>query len=235
VARYKRSVLGVAWTMLNPLGTMLIMVLVFSRVFNEVESYSTYVLTGIICWTMFQQSTSFAMSSMVWGSRLFQQIYMPRTSFVISTVLAGLVNFILSLVPLFIIMAFSNVQFKLTLLLLPFSMLILFTFSLGVSLLVSTLAVFFPDVAEMYPVLLLAWMYLSPIIIPVEILEEVLNGLILTLNPFFYVVNIFRLLVYDGVFPSALDWGLAFLVSFIFLVSGWTLFTKKADKFAYHV
>ena len=235
VARYKRSVLGVAWTMLNPLGTMLIMVLVFSRVFNAVESYSTYVLTGIICWTMFQQSTSFAMSSMVWGSRLFQQIYLPRTSFVISTVLASLVNFVLSLVPLFLIMAFSNVQFTITLLLLPFSMLILFIFSLGVSLLVSTLAVFFPDVAEMYPVILLAWMYLSPIIIPVEILEEVLNGLILTLNPFFYVVNIFRLLVYDGVFPSSLDWGLAFLVSFTFLVLGWALFTKKADKFAYHV
>ena len=235
VARYKRSVLGVAWTMLNPLGTMLIMVLVFSRVFNTVQSYPTYVLTGIICWTMFQQSTSFAMSSMVWGSTLFQQIYLPRTSFVVSTVLASLVNFVLSLVPLFIIMAFSKVEFELTVLLLPFSMLILFTFSLGVGLLVSTLAVFFPDVAEMYPVLLLAWMYLSPIIIPVEILQEVLNGLVITLNPFYYVVNIFRLLVYEGTFPTAFEWGLAFLISFAFLVTGWVLFTKKADSFAYHV
>ena len=124
VARYKRSVLGVAWTMLNPLGTMLIMVLVFSRVFQSVESYPTYVLTGIICWTMFQQSTSFAMSSMVWGSQLFQQIYLPRTAFVVSTVLASLVNFILSLIPLFLIIAFSNIQLRITLVLLPLSMLL---------------------------------------------------------------------------------------------------------------
>ena len=235
VARYKRSVLGVAWTMLNPLGTMLIMVLVFSRVFQSVESYPTYVLTGIICWTMFQQSTSFAMSSMVWGSQLFQQIYLPRTAFVVSTVLASLVNFILSLIPLFLIIAFSNIQLRITLVLLPLSMLLLFAFSLGVGLLISTLAVFFPDVAEMYPVLLLAWMYLSPIIIPVEILQEVLNGWVVKLNPFNYVLNIFRQIVYHGTFPNLTDWGLAILVSFSILIIGWVFFTKKADTFAYHV
>lgn len=235
VARYKRSVLGVAWTMLNPLGTMLIMVLVFSRVFQSVESYPTYVLTGIICWTMFQQSTSFAMSSMVWGSQLFQQIYLPRTAFVVSTVLASLVNFILSLIPLFLIIAFSNIQLRITLVLLPLSMLLLFAFSLGVGLLISTLAVFFPDVAEMYPVLLLAWMYLSPIIIPVEILQEVLNGWVVKLNPFNYVLNIFRQIVYHGTFPNLTDWGLAIMVSFSILIIGWVFFTKKADTFAYHV
>lgn len=235
VARYKRSVLGVAWTMLNPLGTMLIMVLVFSRVFQTVESYPTYVLTGIICWTMFQQSTSFAMSSMVWGSQLFQQIYLPRTAFVVSTVLASLVNFVLSLIPLFLIIAFSSVQLRITLVLLPFSMMLLFAFSLGIGLLISTLAVFFPDVAEMYPVLLLAWMYLSPIIIPTEILQEVLNGWVVRLNPFNYVLNIFRQIVYHGTFPSFQDWGLAILVSFSFLIIGWIFFTKKADTFAYHV
>jgi ABC-type polysaccharide/polyol phosphate export permease len=68
VARYKRSVLGIAWTMLNPLGTMVIMVVVFSQVFSATENYAGYVLTGIIVWTMFSQSTSMAMSSMVWGS-----------------------------------------------------------------------------------------------------------------------------------------------------------------------
>ena len=235
VARYKRSVLGVAWTMLNPLGTMLIMVLVFSQVFQSVESYPTYVLTGIICWTMFQQSTSFAMSSMVWGSQLFQQIYLPRTAFVVSTVLASLVNFILSLIPLFLIIAFSNIQLRITLVLLPLSMLLLFAFSLGVGLLISTLAVFFPDVAEMYPVLLLAWMYLSPIIIPVEILQEVLNGWVVKLNPFNYVLNIFRQIVYHGTFPNLTDWGLAIMVSFSILIIGWVFFTKKADTFAYHV
>ena len=100
VARYKRSFLGVAWTMLNPLGTMLIMVIVFSQVFDRADNYAAYVLTGVICWTMFSQSTTMAMSSMVWGSALFKQIYVPRTAFVVSTIMASMVNFVISLVPL---------------------------------------------------------------------------------------------------------------------------------------
>lgn len=151
VARYKRSILGVAWTMLNPLGTMLIMVIVFSQVFHGTENYSAYVLTGIICWTMFSQSTSMAMNSMVWGSQLFQQIYLPRSSFVISTILASMVNFILSLVPLGFIFLVTGVPLRLSALLLPVFMIFLFSFSLGVALLLSTIAVFFPDVADLYP------------------------------------------------------------------------------------
>jgi len=235
VARYKRSVLGVAWTMLNPLGTMVIMVVVFSQVFSAVQSYPAYVLTGLICWTMFSQSTSFAMNSMVWGSELFHRIYLPRTSFVVSTILASMVNFILSLVPLFLILLITQVPLKWTVILLPLSMLLILAFSLGVGLLISTLAVFFPDVANMYPVILTAWMYMSPIIIPVDVLQEIFSGWLLRLNPFYYVMNIFRLLVYEGTLPSLTDWGLGVLVSFGVLIIGWIFFCKKADNFAYHV
>lgn len=235
VARYKRSFLGVAWTMLNPLGTMVIMVVVFSQVFNTVQSYSAYVLTGLICWTMFSQSTSFAMNSMVWGSELFHRIYLPRTSFVISTILACMVNFVLSLVPLFLILLITRMTLHWTVFLMPLSMLLILAFSLGVGLLVSTLAVFFPDVENMYPVILTAWMYVSPIIIPVDVLKNIFDGWLLRLNPFYYVLNIFRLLVYEGVMPDLSEWGLAILVSFGVLIIGWIIFCKRADTFAYHV
>ena len=190
VARYKRSVLGVAWTMLNPLGTMLIMVVVWSQVFVRAENYPAYVLTGIICWTMFSQSTNMAMSSMVWGSTLFQQIYVPRSSFVVSTILASMVNFIISLVPLAIIFIISGIPFHTSALLLPVYMIFLFAFSLGVALLISTVAVFFPDIADLYPVVLTAWMYLTPIIMPLNFYREILNGLLLYINPFFCHVAI---------------------------------------------
>ena len=235
VARYKRSVLGVAWTMLNPLGTMLIMVVVFSRVFQGTENYAAYVLTGLICWTMFSQSTNMAMSSMVWGSQLFKQIYVPRTGFVVSTILASMVNFVLSLVPLGIVFAITGVQLRPSALLLPISMLFLFSFSLGVALLVSSIAVFFPDVADLYPVVLTAWMYLTPIIMPLEFYREILNGLLLYINPFYYVVNLFRILMLDGFVPHLQTWVATAVSSFGILIIGWIFFSLRADRFAYHV
>jgi len=235
VARYKRSVLGVAWTMLNPLGTMLIMVVVFSRVFRGTENYAAYVLTGIICWTMFSQSTSMAMNSMVWGSQLIKQIYVPHSSFVVSTIMASMVNFVLSLVPLFLIFAITGVQLKPSALLLPVFMLLLFSFSLGIALLISTLAVFFPDVADLYPVVLTAWMYLTPIIMPLEFYREILDGLLLYINPFYYIVNLFRILMLDGFVPHLQTWVATAVSSFGVLIIGWIFFCLKADDFAYHI
>jgi ABC-2 type transport system permease protein len=235
VARYKRSVLGVAWTMLNPLMTMLIMVVVFSQVFATTEAYAAYVLTGVICWTMFSQSTSIAMDSMVRGSPLFQQIYLPRTAFVLSTILANMVNFVLSLIPLVIILIITRVPLRPSALLLPFFMILLLAFSLGVALLLSTLAVFFPDIADFYPVVLMAWMYLSPILMPLEFYRQILGGLLLYINPFYYVMNLFRLLILDGVFPHLRTWGATSAVSLGVLLIGWIFFCKKADTFAYHV
>lgn len=235
VARYKRSALGVAWTMLNPLGTMLIMVTVFSKVFGQPESYGAYVLSGVICWTMFSQSTSMSMNSMVWGSQLYKQIYLPRTAFVVSTVLAGVVNFLLSLVPLVLIMLFSKVTLHWSALLLPVFLIFLFSFTLGVALLISSLAAYFPDVADLYPVVLTAWMYLTPIIMPLDFYREVLNGLLLYVNPLYYIVNLFRILVIDGFVPHWQTWAATAVVSFGILIIGWLFFCKKADSFAYHV
>jgi len=235
VARYKRSVLGIAWTMLNPLGTMLIMVVVFSQVFQTAKNYPAYVLSGVIVWTMFSQSTSMAMSSMVWGSQLFHQIYVPRTSFVVSTILASMVNFVLSFIPLGLIFLITGVPLRPSALLLPVFMVFLFSFSLGVALLLSTLAVFFPDIADFYPVLLTAWMYLSPIIMPLDFYRKILNGLLLYINPFYYIINLFRILVLDGFVPHLQTWGATAFVSFGVLIIGWVFFCSKADKFAYHV
>ena len=235
VARYKRSVLGVAWTMLNPLGTMLIMYIVFSHVFASEENYAAYILTGILTWTMFSQSTSMAMSSMVGGSSLLQQIYMPRSAFVVSTILASLVNFVLSLVPLVVILLLTGVPIRLPFLLLPIYLLLLLCFSLGVALMLSTVAVFFPDFVDFYPVILMAWMWLSPIMMPLEFYREIMNGLLLYINPFYYVMNLFRLLVMDGVFPHFRTWAAVSFICITTLLIGWYAFSRKADSFAYYV
>jgi ABC-type polysaccharide/polyol phosphate export permease len=172
---------------------------------------------------------------MVWGSQLYKQIYLPRTAFVVSTVLAGVVNFLLSLVPLVLIMLFSKVTLHWSALLLPVFLIFLLSFTLGVALLISSLAAYFPDVADLYPVILTAWMYLTPIILPLDFYREVLNGLLLYVNPFYYIVNLFRILVIDGFIPHWQTWAATAVVSFGILIIGWLFFCKKADSFAYHV
>jgi len=108
VARYKRSALGVAWTMLNPLGTMLIMTFVFSNLFKSVQSYPVYILSGLIAWNFFAQGTNAAMSGLVWGGSLMQRIYLPRTIFGVSAIGTALVNLLLSIIPLLLVMAITQ-------------------------------------------------------------------------------------------------------------------------------
>jgi ABC-type polysaccharide/polyol phosphate export permease len=98
VSRYKRSVLGIAWSMLNPLGMMAVLTIVFSQFFHSTESYPVYILSGLIAWNFFAFATSEAMTQIVWGAALLRRIYMPRTAFVVSTVGAAMVNLVLSLV-----------------------------------------------------------------------------------------------------------------------------------------
>jgi ABC-2 type transport system permease protein len=235
VARYKRSALGILWTMLNPLGTMVVLSIVFSQMFEMRGAYPAFIITNLVAWNFFSQTTSASLSTMMWGSDLFQRIYLPRTAFVISTIGTGLVNVLFSLVPLIIIFLFTKVPIQTPILLLPVAILALAAFALGFSLIVSVFAVFFPDIAEMYPILLTAWMYLTPIIYPETMIEGVLNGWLLVLNPMYHLVKFFRLVVFDGIYPTMNEFLLAIGIALGTLFVGWIFFTKQAKKFAYYV
>lgn len=234
LTRYKRSVLGVTWTMLNPLGTMLILTIVFSSIFSTTENYPVYVLTGIMAWNFFSKSTNAAMNNMVWGGTLLRRIYLPPTSFSISAIGTELINLLLSLVPLALLLIILKFQVSIALVFLPVSMLILACFSLGVALAISRYAVFFPDVVEMYQIVLTAWMYMTPVIFPMDIFPKK-YFFILQINPLTSLVQLFRLPIYFGRFPTweeflpAAAWGIGMLVI------GWIIFTRKSDEYAYRV
>jgi len=234
VSRYKRSVLGVAWTMLNPLGMMLVLTIVFSQVFNRSDNYPVYILTGLTVWNFFGQVSSASMGTMVWGSSLFEYIYLPRTVFVLSSIGTGVVNFVLSLVPLALIMLLVGAPFFSTLLALPIAFFLLITFTTGFSLVLCTFVVYFQDIREIYPILLMAWMYVTPIIMPEEVLSQIADGLLLKINPFYYIIDSFHKLVLEGVFPSLGNLLVAAGVSLAVLIFGWILFTNNADKLAYY-
>ena len=233
--RYKRSTLGVVWTLLNPLLSTLVLTIAFQAIMRfRVENYTIYLLVGLLFWTFFSQSTTQAMNTLIWGSNLLKRIYVPRTIFAVSVLGNGLINFLLSLIPLAVIMLFMRHPFYSTLLLLPFAILLMAMFTLGLALFISTLAVFFVDVVDIYGILLQALFYLTPIIYPLDIIPAQFARFI-KLNPMTIMVELFRTLIYNGQIPST---GLSLAavgLSLFSLLIGWFVFTKRVDEFAYRL
>jgi len=234
VARYKRSILGIAWTMLQPLGMMIILTIVFSQLFGRVDGYAAYLLSGLIAWTFFAQTTTATIFQSVWGEALTHRIYVPRTAFSVASIGTGVVNLLLSLVPLLLILLILRRPLTWAALFLPIAILSLTAFALGVGLLLSSLAVRFPDIAEMYQIILQAWMYLTPILYPSDILPSAYRKLLLYFNPMYYQVLMFRVPLYDGVLPSLPLVLVGVSVALGTLAIGWIYFSHQADKFAYH-
>jgi ABC-type polysaccharide/polyol phosphate export permease len=232
-ARYKRSVFGIAWTMLNPLGMMIVLSIVFSQIFRvKIENFPAYVLSGLIAWNFFAQSSSSAIYALVWGGDLLQRIYIPRSTFAISSIGTGLINLLLSLVPLILVMVVISTPLHWTILLSLVAMILLGLFSLGVGLLISTIGIYFYDVVEMYAIILMAWFYITPIIYTLDLLPANLQRLLL-LNPMTPLVELFRSLVFYGNLPTLQSWLVSIGVALGTFLLGWLVFTSKSDEFAY--
>src|SRR5262245_22382579 len=171
--RYKRSALGILWTMLNPLLLMVIFTIVFSHILRAtVEHFAVYFLSAFILWNFFAQATSWSTGCLVSYGPLIKKIYVPKGIFVLATVLAGAVNLLISLVPLAAIMLVVGHPFSPALAFLPIPIILATIFSLGLSLALAPVCLMFADVVQIYQVLLTAWMYLTPIIYPLTALPD---------------------------------------------------------------
>jgi ABC-type polysaccharide/polyol phosphate export permease len=233
--RYKRSWLGAAWTLVNPLLTMTILTIVFSQLFGlEPRAYALYVLSGLITWNFMAQSTTAAMSDLYWSGGLLTRVYLPKSAFAVSAVGAGVVNLLIALVPLTLLAVLFGAEVGWTWLLIPLAILPLMAFTLGVGLLVSTASIYFPDVLPMYEILLTAWFYLTPIIYRLEALPAGLQSL-LRLNPMVAFIGLFRLVLMgdlSGLLPQT---ALAYALGLVVLVVGWAMFTRRSRSYPYRV
>lgn len=233
--RYKRSILGVAWTMLNPFLTMIVLTVVFSQVFRfSTENYPVYVLSGIMAWSFFSGTTSAAMGEMVWGGGLLNRIYVPKAVFAVAALGTEAVNLTLSLLPLFAIAIFLKVPLSLALFAMIPSVVLLGMFSLGIGLLLSTIVVYFADMLPVYSVILTMWMYLTPIIYPIDILPAALIPYF-KLNPMYVLLETFRQPLISGVVPGWEIWGLAALYAVFSLVIGGIVFASRANDYVYRI
>jgi len=233
--RYRRSAIGFAWTMLQPLLTMLVLTVVFSSIFRfDVANYPVYVLSGLLFWNFFQQGTVAAMSSLRGNAQLLQRLPVPRWIFPLATVLAGLVNLVLALLPLLAIVVLTGHPVRPSLLFLPVAIVLLGAFTLGIALLVSPLAVFFADVVELIGVALMLLMYLTPVIYPMSILPESYRWLI-RFNPMRSLLEVFRDPIYHGKLPPLPHLLVATALGVALLAIGVALFRRFSDRIPFHV
>jgi ABC-type polysaccharide/polyol phosphate export permease len=232
--RYKRSVLGIAWTMLNPLGTMIIMTLVFSNLFNRKEFFSVYLLSGLLIWNFFAQTSQHIIKDLIWGEDLFQRIYLPRSSFAIAAIGTGMVNLTLALVPLILVKLVIGSPITWQIVFFPVCFIYIACFSLGVGLVIASLALHFHDIAEMYSVILTGWFYLTPIIYPFETLPKTIQKVLL-LNPMVHMVQLMRSSFYSNVTPTLNEFLLSGAIAIATLCLGWLLFSGQAEEFVMKV
>jgi len=234
--RYKRSVFGFFWTMLNPLLLMIILTVVFSTVFRfeGIEHYPTYFLSSYLVFGFFAQTTVQSMTSLGFHGSMMKRVRVPKSIFAVSNTISALVNLVLAYIPLFLIMIVTGAPICPTVLFLPVSFLIIAAFTLGVSLLLSALAVYFDDVSHMYQVATVGLMYMTPIIYPISIVPYKWLWVI-RINPLTQLFKLARDPVYNCTLPAPHVIGASVAAATISLVVGWVVFHRLARGFYLHL
>ena len=233
--KYRRSILGILWSMLNPFFTMLITAMVFSSFFKfAIENFPVYLLTGQLIFNFYVEATNTAMGSILENGSLIKKVYVPKYIFPLARVLSSCVNFVLSLPGLFLMLVITKVPFKISLVLGVIPIVYVLFFCFGIGLLLSTVAVYFRDMFHLYGVLITALSYLTPLFYPKEIIPEQYKFLI-DYNPLYYFVSMFREIYYYGKVPALQSHLTCILIVFISLSLGIYVFTKNQKNFILHI
>lgn len=233
--KYRRSVLGVLWTLLNPLLMMIVLSVVFSNLFKfDVENFPLYLLSGQIVFNFYSESTSSAMSSITGNAALIKKVYVPKYLFVFSRIFSSFINLMASYTALILVMIATRSELHWTVILSIIPLLLLVMFSLGVGLILSAITVKFRDIMHLYSVFLTALTYLTPVIYPMSILPGWLYKIVM-LNPLTNILMMFRdVMLNNRIFSiSQLFVGAAETV--IVIILGFYVFYKNQDQFILNI
>ncbi|WP_315793762.1 ABC transporter permease [Paenibacillus sp. BIC5C1] len=233
--KYRNSILGIFWSMLNPLLMMVVLTIVFSNLFDKnIENFPVYVMAGRLVYQFFSESTNFAMDSIVANGQLLKKIYVPKYLFPISRICSSFFTTIVSIIPLALVMVFTGVSFHWTNVFIVFPLFCLLLISTGVGLLLSTVNVYFRDIKHLYSVILTLVMYLTPIFYPAEIIPDKYM-LLIEINPLFNVVSMFRTLLLDGAVPSVALMSFTFIYAILLSLIGLFVFYKNQHRFVLYL
>ena len=233
--KYKRSVLGILWSFLNPLLTMTVQYVVFSTVFkSDIPNYAVYLLTGIVCFNFFNEATTMTMSSIVDNASLITKVYVPKYIYPLTRVISSSINFLLALIPLFAALLVTRTPIRLTILLLPVGVVCLFSLCLGMGMFLASSMVFFRDTQFLWGVVSMLWMYATPIFYPETIIPARFMPLY-KCNPLYHIIRFIRIALMGGVSPEPKAYVLMLIASLVPLVLGVVVFIKTQDQFVLNI
>lgn len=233
--KYRRSVLGVLWTILNPLFMMIVWSVVFSNLFRfDIENFPVYLLSGQVIFNFFNDTTTTSMGAIIGNGALIKKIYVPKYLFVLSRVMSSFINLMASITALIFVMLGTRVEMHWTVVLVPIPLFFLVTFSLGVGLFLAAVTVKFRDVMHLYSVFTTALMYLTPVIYPMSILPGWL-AIIVKANPVTNILMMFRDVMMNGRLPSIQGIVVAVIEVALALGIGLYVFYKNQDEFILNI
>ena len=233
--KYRRSVLGVLWTVLNPLFMMIILSIVFSNLFKfDIENYPVYILSGQVIYNFFSESTTSAMSAILDNAALLKKVYIPKYLFVMSRVVSSIINILASHCALLIVMIAIKVELHWTIVLFPIPILLLVLFCFGLGLVLSVVTVKFRDIMHLYGVFVTGLMYLTPVIYPKSILPDWLSPIVM-LNPITNILQMFRSVMLYNSLPTLESLVTASVESVVMLALGLYVFYNNQDEFILNI
>ena len=233
--KYRRSVLGVLWTLLNPLFMMIVLSVVFSNLFKfDIENFPLYLLSGQIIFNFFNDTTTTSMGAIIGNASLIKKIYVPKYLFVLSRVVSSVINLMASFTALMLVMLAMRVEMHWTVILSAIPILFLVAFSLGIGLILAAITVKFRDIMHLYSVFTTALMYLTPVIYPMSILPRWLS-IVVRANPITNILIMFRDVMLYGRLPSVEGIVIALVETTLALCVGLYVFYKNQDQFILNI
>lgn len=234
--KYRRSFLGYLWSVLNPLSIMIVLTIVFSKMFNRnISNFPVYLISGQIMFNYMSQSTQQAIHSIVGNSSLLKKTYLPKYIFTLSKVTSGFVDFLFSMGALVIVMIATKCSVSWHIILFPVITLELYVFCLGLGMFLAQANVFFRDIQYIYSAVIAAWMYLTPLFYPLTMLPDNIQWVIKRFNPMYMYVTQFRDILLNHQIPGWKLFSAGAICSLIALVVGVVTFSKKQDKFILYI
>lgn len=233
--KYKRTVLGMGWSLLSPLLQLLVMSIVFGQLFGRgMEHYTIYLFCGNLIFAYFKESTGTGMTALMNNARIFTKVNVPKYLFLLSKNISSLINFGLTLCVFFLFAAIDGIDFGLLFLALVFPVCCLVIFNIGVGLILSAMFVFFRDVQYLYDIFTLLLMYMSAIFYQVESMAPWFQKLIM-FNPVYCYIKYFRIVVLNGSIPSMAYHCLCAFYALAAFSVGAFIYKKYNHKFLYYV
>ncbi|MGG4094728.1 MULTISPECIES: ABC transporter permease [Paenibacillus] len=233
--RYRRSVLGILWSLLNPLMIMIVQYLVFSTLFRfDIPNYAVYLLSGIVMFNYMSEATSQSMTCIIQNASLINKVYIPKYIYPLSRVLSSGVNFLFSLLALYIVIIANGMSITYSHIAMFFAIVCLFFFILGISFFLASLMVFFRDTQFLYSIVLTIWTYLTPIFYPESILPNYMMS-VMEFNPMYHFIRFIRFIILYGGIPDPKAWLYCAIFALLSFVIGLFVFKRTQNKFILHL